>query len=137
MSIPAQNQGPYSVIVKLPGVGAISEKSGEGETNGTVSSVSPSVAGLRAGIPGKVAGNRQTTGPGSSISKNMSFLRADYAERQESLSGVRKFAQRRFPGEGSRKARISGRKLILLDSCPSEFPTLRVTFETIHVEGYQ
>ena len=107
MSNPAQNQGPYSVIVKLPGVGAISEKSGEGETNGTLSSVSPSAAGLCTGIPWKVAGSRETTGPGSSISKNMSFLRADYAERQASLSGVRKFAQRRFPGEGGRKARIT------------------------------
>ena len=107
VSNPAQVQGPYSVIVKLPGVDTISEESGEGEINGTVSSVSPSAAGIRTGIPWKIAGNRQTTGARSSISKNMPFLRADYAESQASLSGMRKFAQRRFPGEGSRKARIS------------------------------
>lgn len=108
MSNPAQNQGSNSVIVQLPEVGAISEESGEGEINGTLSSVSPSAASIRTGIPWKVVGNRQTTGPGSSIPKNLSFLRTDYAESQASLSGVRKFAQRRFPGEGSRKARISG-----------------------------
>ena len=107
MSNPAQNEGPNSVIVKLPEVGAISEESGEGEMNGTVSSVSPSAAGIRTGIPWKVAGNGQTRGAGSSISKNMSFLRADYPESQASLPGVRKFAQRRFLGEGSLKARIS------------------------------
>ena len=80
MSNPAQNQAPYSVTVRLPGLGAISEESGEGEIHGTVSSVSPSAAGVRTGIPWKVAGNCQTTGPGSSIPKNVSFLRADYPE---------------------------------------------------------
>lgn len=51
MSNPAQNEGPNSVIVKLPEVGAISEESGEGEMNGTLSSVSPSAASVRKGIP--------------------------------------------------------------------------------------
>ncbi len=80
MSNPAQNQGPYSVILKLPEVNAISEEPGEGEINGTVSSVSPSALSVRTGIPWKVVGNRQTTGPGSSISKNVPFLRVDYTE---------------------------------------------------------
>jgi hypothetical protein len=106
VSNPAQNQGPYSVIVKLPEVRAISEEPGEGEINGTVSSVSSSAASIRAGISWKVAGNRQTTGAGSSISKNMSFLRPDHAESQASLSGVRKFAQRRFPGTERSKPNI-------------------------------
>jgi len=80
VSNPAQNQGPYSVILKLPEVNAISEEPGEGEINGTVSSVSPSALSVRTGIPWKVVGNRQTTGPGSSISKNVPFLRVDYTE---------------------------------------------------------
>jgi len=64
----------------LPEVNAISEEPGEGEINGTVSSVSPSALSVRTGIPWKVVGNRQTTGPGSSISKNVPFLRVDYTE---------------------------------------------------------
>ncbi len=108
VSNPAQHQGVTPVIVKLPKIGAISQAPGAGEIDGTVPSLSPSATGVRTGIPWNVAGNGQARETGSSTSKGMSVLRPDYAASQASLSGVRKVAQHRFPGEKSHKARIGG-----------------------------
>jgi hypothetical protein len=96
VSNPAQNPAPYSVIVRLPETDVISEESGEGEIDGTVSSLSGSAFGFSAEIPGSVAGDRQTTETGSSIAKNVSVLRTDYSASETSVSGVREVADRHF-----------------------------------------
>jgi len=57
VSNPAQNRRPCPVIVKQSEIRTSSEKPGEGEMNGTVSSVSPSAAGVRTGIRWIVAGD--------------------------------------------------------------------------------
>ena len=58
MSNPAQNQDLTSVIVKLPEIGGFSEQPGEGEIDGTVSSLSPSAIDVRTGISWNVVGDR-------------------------------------------------------------------------------
>jgi len=76
---------------------AQSAEPGKGEIDGTVSSFSPSAAGFVTGIPSNVAVEIKTAAPGSSITKDVPVLRADYAAGQARLSGVREVDQRRFP----------------------------------------
>jgi hypothetical protein len=68
------------------------EKFRKGEINGTVSSFSPSAFGFCKRISRKDAGDLSAEGPGSSITKSVPVLRADYPASQASLSGVREVA---------------------------------------------
>jgi hypothetical protein len=76
------------------------------KSNGTVSSSPPPAPRLPTGISWNVAGDLSAADSGSSITEDVSILRADHSTSQASLLGMREVAQPCVRSEGPRKSRI-------------------------------